>query len=71
MLDLISYTIVVTLELIGNTNILLYDIALTKNGALRKESREYLKEQYKLLQEHAQNNFICMSGGSYTLCNYH
>ena len=34
-------------------NILLYDIALTKNGALRKESRDYLKEEYKLLQEHA------------------
>ena len=34
-------------------NILLYDIGLTKNGALRKESREYLKEQYKeLLEDH-------------------
>ena len=33
-------------------NILLYDIELTKKGALKKESREYLKEQYKMLYEH-------------------
>lgn len=41
-----------SMSFIQYKNILLYDIVLTKNGALRKESREYLKEQYKLLEDH-------------------
>lgn len=40
-----------SISFIQYKNILLYDIVLTKKGALKKESREYLKEQYKLLEE--------------------